>query len=156
MSLPPLSNGSRSSSATKWISHNDAIVTQVTVTQFLQTQAYIIIYRKMDHDGGTGTNGPRMEGLGRTDPEEPGGDPPFELVHNPPSVEVELGQSVNENTNFPQTMLTFLQLSQGRMEELTSLLSELSGTPLTTEMICKTQCPLRKGSSSPCSNTTHN
>jgi len=34
-------------------------------------------------------------------------------------------------------MLTFLQLSQGRMEELTSLLSELSGTPLTTEMICK-------------------
>ena len=63
--------------------------------------------------------------------EEPGGDPPFELVHNPPSVEVELGQSAevrldqseNENTNFPQTMLTFLQLSQGRMEELNSLLS---------------------------------
>ena len=25
--------------------------------------------------------------------EEPGGDPPFELVHNPPSAEVELGQS---------------------------------------------------------------
>ena len=43
----------------RWISHNDAIVTQVTVTQLLQTQAYIMIYRKMDHEGGTGTNGPR-------------------------------------------------------------------------------------------------
>jgi len=43
----------------KWISYNDAIVTQVTVTELLQTQAYILIYRKMDHDGGTGTNGPR-------------------------------------------------------------------------------------------------
>jgi len=171
----------------KWISHNDAIVTQVTVTQLLQTQAYIMIYRKMDHDGGTGTNGPRnsitvqksttkkskllhkMEyrldessllpgprvtypeqnilcqqksnegdtpqpspifggGLlkenltildtlltNRPNPqapetrgegeaggaEEPGGDPPFESVHNPPSAEMELGQSENENTNFP-------------------------------------------------------
>ena len=55
--------------------------------------------------------------------EEPGGDPPFEPVHNPTSVEVELGQSENESTNFSQTMLTFLQLSQGRMEELNSLLS---------------------------------
>jgi len=43
----------------KWISHNDAIVTQVTLTQLLQTQAYIMIYRKMDHDGGTETNGPK-------------------------------------------------------------------------------------------------
>jgi len=69
--------------------------------------------------------------------EELGGDPPFEQVHNPPSVELELGRLENENTNFPQTMLTFLELSQGRVEELTSLLSELSGTPLTTEMTCK-------------------
>jgi len=43
----------------KWISYNDAMVTQVTVTELLQTQAYIIIYRKMDHVGGTGTNGLR-------------------------------------------------------------------------------------------------
>jgi len=34
-------------------------------------------------------------------------------------------------------MLTFLELSQGRVEELTSLLSELIGTPLTTEMTYK-------------------
>ena len=82
--------------------------------------------------------GPETRGEGEGGgAEEPGGDPPFELAHNPPSAEVELGQSENENTNFPQTMVTFLQLSQGRMEELTSLLSELSGTPLTTEMICK-------------------
>jgi len=43
----------------EWISHNDAIVTQATLTQLNQTQAYIIIYRKMDHNGGTGTNGPK-------------------------------------------------------------------------------------------------
>jgi len=43
----------------EWISHNDAIVTQATLTQLLQTQAYIMIYRKMDHYGGTGTNGPK-------------------------------------------------------------------------------------------------
>ena len=42
-----------------WISHNDAIVTQATLTQLHQTQAYIMIYRKMDHNGVTGTNGPK-------------------------------------------------------------------------------------------------
>jgi len=199
----------------KWISHNDTIVTQATVTHLLQTQAYIMIYRKMDHDGGTGTNGPRNsitvqesktkksklshkmehrpeesslllgprvtypeqnipcqqgsnggdtpqpspiyeEGLltenltildtlltNRPNPqapetrgegevggaEDPDGGPPLEkVVHRQtPPAEVGLGQSENENPNFPQTMLTFLQLSQGRMEELTSLLSELLG-----------------------------
>ena len=43
----------------KWISHNDAIVTQATLTQLLQTQAYIMIYTKKDHDGGTEINGPK-------------------------------------------------------------------------------------------------
>ena len=33
-------------------------------------------------------------------------------------------------------MLTFLRLSQGRVEEVISLLIELIGTPLTTEMTC--------------------
>jgi len=47
-----------------------------------------------------------------------------------------LGKSENEHTKLPQTISTFLHLSQGRIEELTSLLSELSGTPLTTEMTC--------------------
>jgi len=47
-----------------------------------------------------------------------------------------LGQSENEHTNLPQTISTFLHLSQERIEELTSLLSEVSGTPLTTEMNC--------------------
>ena len=65
--------------------------------------------------------------------EEPGEDPLFEQ----PTVNLELGHLENENTNFPQTMLTFLELSHGRVEELTSLLSELSGTPLTTETTCK-------------------
>jgi len=68
--------------------------------------------------------------------EEPGGDSPVEQLHNPPTGDLELGHLENENTNFPQTMLTFLGLSQGRVEEVTSLLSELIGTPLTTEMTC--------------------
>ena len=38
--------------------------------------------------------------------------------------------------NLPQSILAFLHLSQGRIDELTSLLSELSGTPLTKEMTC--------------------
>ena len=44
--------------------------------------------------------------------EGPGEDPPFEQVHNPPSADLELGHLENENTNFLQTMLTFLRLSQ--------------------------------------------
>jgi len=47
-----------------------------------------------------------------------------------------LGQSENEHTNLPQSISAFLHLSQGRIEDLTSLLSELSGTPLTMEMTC--------------------
>jgi len=69
--------------------------------------------------------------------EEPGEDPLLEQVQNSPTVDLEPGYLEDENTNFPQTMLTLLQLSQGRVEELTSLLSELSGTPLTTETTCK-------------------
>ena len=68
--------------------------------------------------------------------EEPGGDSPVEQLHTSPTGDFELGCLENENTNFPQTMLTFLRLSQGRVEEVTSLLSELIGTPLTTEMTC--------------------
>jgi len=47
-----------------------------------------------------------------------------------------LGQSENEQINLPQSISVFLHLSRGPMEELTSLLSELSGTPLTMEMTC--------------------
>jgi len=47
------------------------------------------------------------------------------------------GQSENEYINLPQSILVFFHLSQGRIEELTSLLSDLSGTPLTMEMRCK-------------------
>ena len=44
------------------------------------------------------------------------------------------GQPDNEQSNLPQSISTFLHLSRGRIEELTSLLSELSGTPLTMEI----------------------
>ena len=47
-----------------------------------------------------------------------------------PLEEKGLGQSENEQTNLPQSISAFLHLSQGQIEELTSLLSEVSGTPL--------------------------
>ena len=58
------------------------------------------------------------------------GVPSSEEAHHrqTPLDEKGLGQSENEHTNLPQTIATFLHLSQGRIEELTSLLSELSGT----------------------------
>jgi len=46
-------------------------------------------------------------------------------------------QSEEEPINLLQSISVFFHLSQGRIEELTSLLSEMSGTPLTTEMTCK-------------------
>jgi len=42
-----------------------------------------------------------------------------------------------EPINLFQSISVFFHLSQGRIEELTSLLSELAGTPLTREMTCK-------------------
>jgi len=44
----------------------------------------------------------------REETEAPGGDPPVEQLHNSPTGDLELGCLENENTNFPQTMLTFL------------------------------------------------
>jgi len=197
------------------------------MTQLLQTQAYVMIYRKMDHNEATGINAPRdstmagqqltakkskvshktehspeesllypdpqikfpeknlprqvgsdggvipqpnpiseegppKENLGipktpltnRLTPQAPetrgegevGGAAELDGANGPSSEKVDhrhipldekgLGQSEHEHTNLPQTISTFLHLSQGRIEELTSLLSELSGTPLTTEMTC--------------------
>jgi len=53
-----------------------------------------------------------------------------------PLEEKGLGQSENEQINLTQSISAFLHLSQGRIEELTSLLSKLSGTPLTMEITC--------------------
>ena len=55
-------------------------------------------------------------------------------TEDPPQEEKGTGQPGNELTNLPQSISIFLHLSRGRIEELTSLLSELSGTPLTTEI----------------------
>jgi len=46
-------------------------------------------------------------------------------------------QSLEEPVNLLQSISVFLHLSQGRIEELTGLLSEMSGTPITMEMTCK-------------------
>ena len=43
----------------EWILHNDAKVAQTTLTQLHQTQAYIMIYRQMDHNEATRINRPR-------------------------------------------------------------------------------------------------
>jgi len=55
-------------------------------------------------------------------------------TEDPPQEEKGTGQPENELNNLPQSISTFLHLSRGRIEELTSLLSELSGTPLTTKI----------------------
>jgi len=205
----------------EWISYNDAIVTQVTETELFQTQAYILIYRKRDHDGGTGTHGPRnsttiqnsiykksklshkaeyrpveslppgprrkfpeqnipcqqkssggdtpqpspiygeghpkenlmiLDVLPTTSPdpqapatrgegvvggtELPEGDPTFELANHPPPDEVELGQSgvvrldqsENDNTNSPQTMLTFQNPDTGEEDAVVGA-EEQGGDP---------------------------
>ena len=46
-------------------------------------------------------------------------------------------QSLEEPVNLLQSISVFLHLSQGRIGELTGLLSEMSGTPITMEMTCK-------------------
>jgi len=46
-------------------------------------------------------------------------------------------QTLGEPINLLQSILVFFHLSQGRIEELTGLLSEMSGTPTTMEMTCK-------------------
>jgi len=46
-------------------------------------------------------------------------------------------ENPDQSEDKPINLLVFFQLSQGRIEELTSLLSEMSGTPLTMEMTCK-------------------
>jgi len=46
-------------------------------------------------------------------------------------------QCEDEPINLLQSMSGFFHLSQGRIEELSSLLSEMSGTPITMEMTCK-------------------
>ena len=73
---------------------------------------------------------------GTIEPEETD-TPPTEqtdCTEDPPQDEKGAGQLGNELNNLPQSISTFLHLSQGRIEDLTSLLSELSGIPLTTEI----------------------
>jgi len=55
----------------------------------------------------------------------------------PPPQEENSDQPLEEPTNLFQSISVFLHLSQGRIEELTSLLSKLAGTPITMEMTCK-------------------
>jgi len=50
-------------------------------------------------------------------------------------------QFPGEPINLLQSISVFFQLSQGRIEELTGLLSEMSGTPITMEVTCKMAGP---------------
>jgi len=62
----------------------------------------------------------------------------MEEVRERPSLQEENSdQPLEEPINLFQSISVFLHLSQGRIEELTSLLSELAGTPITVEMTCK-------------------
>jgi len=56
---------------------------------------------------------------------------------SPLQLEKQSGQPQGEPTTLLQSISIFFQRSQGRIEELTGLLSELSGTPITKEITCK-------------------
>jgi len=74
---------------------------------------------------------------GRANEPEGAGTPLTEKADHaaePPPEEKGTGQPDNVHSNLPQSITTFLHLSRGRIEEITSLLSELSGTPLTMEI----------------------
>jgi len=43
----------------EWTSYNDTITAQTTLTHLHQSQAYILIYRKMEHSAGTENEAPR-------------------------------------------------------------------------------------------------
>jgi len=204
-------------SGNEWISHNDAITTQTTQTHLHQSQAYVLMYRKMEQSAWTEKEAHRAIASQQVPTEKPKPthktlhsgkpllhpDPPkrekpprqgrsvvevnpnptYEEPTNvnwkapetppgnsyapqaletrgegedggqteldgvgvpstekadhrdkPPPEDKGTGQSENGHSNLPQSILAFLHLSQGRIQELTSLLSELSGTPLTMEM----------------------
>ena len=77
-----------------------------------------------------------LETEGATEPDV-SDSPPTEQSKDsidPPQDEKGAGLGGNEPKNLPQVLSTFLHLSRGRIEDLTSLLSELSGTPLTMEI----------------------
>jgi len=86
----------------------------------------------METEGGGDGDGTRGGGDENTPPAK------MEEGRERPSLQVEnLDHPREETINLFQSISVFLHLSQGRIEELTSLLSELAGTPLTREMTCK-------------------
>jgi len=94
------------------------------------THAYIPLVpetKNVEDGGGTrGGSGERVPSTRREDEKER----PFQQ-------EEKSDQFPGELVNLLQSISIFFQLSQGRIEELTSLLSELSGTPITMEMTRK-------------------
>jgi len=88
----------------------------------------LVLETKNDEDGG-GTRGGSGESVISTRREDEK-ERLFQL-------EEKSGQSPEEPTNQLQSISISFQLSQGWIEELTGLLSELSGTPITMEMTRK-------------------
>jgi len=79
-----------------------------------------------DSDGTTGGSGESVISTRREDEKE-----------RPFLQEEKSDQFLGEPINLRQSISVFFQLSQGWIEELTGLLSEMSGTPITMEMTCK-------------------
>jgi len=88
----------------------------------------LVLETKNVEDGGetTGGSGESVTSTRREDEKEP-------LFLQ----EEKSDQFLGEPINLLQSISVFFQLSQGRIEELTGLLSEMSGTPITMEMTCK-------------------
>jgi len=88
-----------------------------------------LVLKTKDDEGGGGTRGGSGESVTSTTREDEK-ERLFQL-------EEKSGQSPEEPINLLQSIFVFFEFSQGRIEELTGLLSELSGTPITIEMTCK-------------------
>jgi len=88
----------------------------------------LVLETKEEEDGG-GT----IEGSGESAPSTRREDE----RERPLLQEEKSDQSLGEPINLLQSILVFFHISQGRIEELTGLLSEMSGTPITMEMTCK-------------------
>ena len=98
-------------------------------SDFLPTQIDLRALESQETTGIEGTTEPDVLDTPPTEQSE-------ELI-DPPLDRRGAGLGGNELKNLPQSLSTFLNLSRGRIEDLTSLLSELSGTPLTMEITTK-------------------
>jgi len=134
MKTPPGQNlprqGRKDGGATPMHREGPSTKNQKGLGTLFSTHDYIplVLETKEEEDGGGTIEGSRESApsTGREDERE-----------RPLLQEEKPDQSLGEPINLLQSISVFFYLSQGQIEELTGLLSEMSGTPITMEMTCK-------------------